>query len=169
MANLLKAKSKTSDPTKNVLYKGRKSYNPYELALATGYVRQKRMGLSEASRHYGIPYSTLKDHVDGRIKGNGKRGPDPTFNDEEEAAIVAYLQKMSNWGFSHSRDDLQDLLKEFCDLKVLNFLTIISTYHYHNDVYDESIFLLVQKMPDLLYTLASKRRHCPFPRRRAQH
>ena len=124
MTRAKRAKSKAGmDPKKNPLYKGGKSYNPYELSLAVGYVKQKRMKMIEASRQYGIPYSTLKDHVNGKIKGNGKRGPDPTFNAEEEAAIVSYLQKMSQWGFSHSRADLRDLLKEFCDLKVCDFMT----------------------------------------------
>ena len=62
---------------KNALCRGAKTYSPYELQMAVGYVKQRRMGLNEAVRYYNIPYSTLRDHVQG-LKGNGKPGPPAT-------------------------------------------------------------------------------------------
>ena len=78
----------------SVLCKGAKCYSPYDLARATGYVKQKRMSLIGASRQYGIPYSTLRDRVVG-LKGTDKPGPPPTFSPEEDSATVQYLQNIS--------------------------------------------------------------------------
>ena len=47
------------------------------------------MSLSGASRQYGIPYSTLRDRVNG-LKGTGKPGPPPTFSQKEGIATVEY-------------------------------------------------------------------------------
>ena len=102
---------------KNALCRGAKTYSPYELQMAVGYVKQRRMGLNEAVRYYNIPYSTLRDHVQG-LKGNGKPGPPATFSIEEEQALVKYLQTLSMRGFSLNRAEFRDLAIEMCENKV---------------------------------------------------
>ena len=76
-----------------------------------------RSGCLSAAPLDSMVFRIARDHVKG-LKGTGRPGPPPTFSPEEDRATVEYLQKISQWGFSHTRADFKELLAELCDLKV---------------------------------------------------
>ena len=46
----------------------RATWSTQSLASAMAAVKDKRLGLRAAAREYGIPHTTLKDHIDGKYK-----------------------------------------------------------------------------------------------------
>ena len=57
-------------------------------------------------KFYGIPPSSLTDHLRGRCQGR-KRGPPPVFTVDEEAALETYMIDMANYGHPLSTKQLR--------------------------------------------------------------
>ena len=59
-----------------------KKYSADALAAAVSSVKTKELSMHAAAREYGVPRSTLIDHVAGRHLGPVGRGTDLTPEDE---------------------------------------------------------------------------------------
>ena len=55
------------------------------------------MSLKQASRVFGVPSTSIKDHLYGKTRGR-QRGIPPTLNSHEEKKIVNYVFKMQQLG-----------------------------------------------------------------------
>ena len=66
------------------------------VAAAVSSVKRKELSLHAAAREYGVPRSTLIDHVAGRHMGPVGRGTDLT--PEDETHLVAYINHMASVG-----------------------------------------------------------------------
>ena len=62
--------------------------------------------IKTAARFYGIPPSSLTDHLIGRCQGR-KRGPPPVLTVDEEAALETYMIDMANYGHPLSTEQLK--------------------------------------------------------------
>ena len=49
---------------------------------------------SEVSAHYGIPKSSIRDHIKRRTKSR-KMGPKEVLSEEEEIALCTYIEDMA--------------------------------------------------------------------------
>ena len=58
-----------------------------------------------AARDHGVPYSTLKDRVSGRVEHGTKPGPKPYLNTEEEDELGQFLKNCATVGFGRTRRD----------------------------------------------------------------
>ena len=58
-----------------------------------------------AAREHGVPYSTLKDRVSGRIEHGTRPGPKPYLNAEEENELGQFLKNCASVGFRKTRRD----------------------------------------------------------------
>ena len=52
---------------------------------------------SKVSAHYGIPKSSIRDHMNGRTKTR-KMGPKGVLSEEEEIALCTYIEDMAECG-----------------------------------------------------------------------
>ena len=59
--------------------------------------------INKAARDHGIPPTTLKDRLSGRVVDGTKPGPLPYLNNEEEAELEAYLVQSSKVGYGRTR------------------------------------------------------------------
>ena len=66
-------------------------------------VKSKEHSLREASELYGIPKSTLYDHVSGKVKPGGTSGPERYLNVQEEEELVNFLVGCSQIGYPRTR------------------------------------------------------------------
>ena len=65
---------------------------------------KKGLSFRAASKKYGIPKTTLHDHIKGKFKGYETRmGPNRFFTDEEEADLSRQLLYMSDAGYPLTR------------------------------------------------------------------
>lgn len=72
------------------------------------------MAVQRAADMCGIPESTLRDRVKGKVKSlMTKSGPGPVLGMEEEGRLVEYIQQMCQYGYSYSRTDIINIASDF--------------------------------------------------------
>lgn len=76
-------------------------------------VKDKRMSVREAAKHYGVPKTTLLDRLHNR-RGQ-KLGRTTELSEEEEELIVERLLVLDRWGFPLGKKDLTHLIKNYLD------------------------------------------------------
>ena len=61
-------------------------------------VAEGRMGVNRAALEFGVPPTTLKDRIAGRVVHGTKSGPKPYLTHEEEQKLVEFLINCSKMG-----------------------------------------------------------------------
>jgi len=64
------------------------------------------MGINRAAVEFGVPKTTLKDRVAGRVEHGCKFGKTPFLSYAEEEELVEYLVTCSKIGYPKRRDDV---------------------------------------------------------------
>jgi transposase len=72
------------------------------------------MSLGEASKHYGIPKTTIYDRMKSS-KEQLQLGRPTELTKDEETIIVERLKVMGMWGFPLTAYDLRYLIKSYLD------------------------------------------------------
>ena len=60
-------------------------------------------GINRAAMEHGIPQTTLKDRLSGRVDHGDNPGPAPYLNREEERELRVFLKKSASMGYGKSR------------------------------------------------------------------
>lgn len=92
---------------------GRARWSEESLAQAMDAVRDKKMGVNEASREYGIPSRTLRRRI---IKNSTKKlglGPYGILGYENELRLVRHIKRLEESGFALTSRDLRALAFSF--------------------------------------------------------
>jgi transposase len=92
----------------------RLQYPQEKIIKAVQAVRQKTMSLGEASKHYGIPKTTIYDRMKSS-KEQLQLGRPTELTKDEETIIVERLKVMGMWGFPLTAYDLRYLIKSYLD------------------------------------------------------
>lgn len=95
---------------------GRKyrSYSVEDLSKAYYLVREKNIAIQTAADMCGVPESTLRDRVKGKVPPTiVKSGPQPVLGLDEEGRLVDYLKLMCSFGYSFSRTDIINIATDF--------------------------------------------------------
>ena len=61
---------------------------------------------------YGVPVSTLRDRVSGRVPFGKKSGPTHYLTNEEENELVCFVTGAAEMGYSYTRADVLELVQE---------------------------------------------------------
>ena len=64
------------------------------------------MGNKAADLH-GVPRSTLKDRLSGRVQHGTKPGPAPYLSKAEESELSAHLVHVANMGYGKTQRDVK--------------------------------------------------------------
>ena len=64
------------------------------------------LGINQAALEYGIPPTTLKDLITGRVVHGTKMGAKPYLTNQEEQELVDFLINCSKMGFRKTRKDM---------------------------------------------------------------
>ena len=104
----------TKKARKNPYY----AYSHEELTAAYNAVKEQGYSVTNASKVFGIPRSTLYDKVHNRTSIEVQRkGPAPLISFEDEKKLADYLLQMSNLGYTFSLAELIDLASELAHRK----------------------------------------------------
>ena len=77
-----------------------RKYSPTSLQNALTKVLNKDMTVYKAAKVYGVPKTTLKDRISGRVGMDVvKSGPELTLNLEQEARLVDHIKMMADCGY----------------------------------------------------------------------
>lgn len=94
-----------------------KSWNKSSITTAVTAVATGQMSQRRAAEEFGIPRSTLGDHVRGRVLPGAKSGNPKYLSDQEEVELSRFLLKCSSVGFPRSRKDVLAIVQRACNSK----------------------------------------------------
>ena len=86
----------------------RKQWTEEQMLSAIEAVR-KGMAANKAAMLHGIPRSTLKDRLSGRVRHGTKPGPHPYLQPSEEKELVEYLRTAARIGYGKTRREVKSI------------------------------------------------------------
>ncbi|KAJ8303360.1 LOW QUALITY PROTEIN: hypothetical protein KUTeg_019756 [Tegillarca granosa] len=94
--------------------KYRLNYNAEDITKALVMVNEKGVSVERAARSCGVPVTTLKDRVRGRVGIDViKSGPDPLFSLEEESQLFDHISTMAEIGYGYTRAETLNLASDY--------------------------------------------------------
>ena len=66
---------------------------------------------------HGVPRSTLKDRLSGRVRHGTKPGPKPYLSIQEESELATHLLQAADIGFGKTRRDVKCIVEEYLHRK----------------------------------------------------
>ena len=76
-------------------------------------VQNNGLSRNQAADLHGIPRSTLKDRLSGRVIHGTKSGPKSYLTAEEENELEMHLLQASKMGFGKTRRDVKCIVQEY--------------------------------------------------------
>ncbi len=70
---------------------------------------QERTVINRAAGDHGVPASTLKDRVSGRVKRGVKPGPKPYLCTEKEGELISFFKTCATVGYGKTRKDVMHI------------------------------------------------------------
>ena len=104
----------SSQHTQRLKYR---QWNDDSMVGALKAVSEGMMGVNRAALEYGIPKSTLKDRVAGRVSHGCKSGRTPYLTHSEEEELYHYLLTCANIGYPKRRDDVIGIVRKTVESK----------------------------------------------------
>ena len=103
----------------------------WTLEQMTAAIEAYRSGFSpsinQAARDHGVPPTTLKDRISGRVLRGSKPGPTPYLSEEEESELQKYLIDCSNLGYEKTRQQVISIVKNVAQEKgILHPTSLVS-------------------------------------------
>ena len=94
---------------------------------AIEYARSGAASANKAAEMYGIPKSTLKDRLSGRVQPGRRPGPHPYLMPSEEAELASHLIEAAAIGVGKTRSEVMRIAQEVAGAKGVLKRTQISS------------------------------------------
>ena len=91
----------------------RKQWSEKQMADAISSVQKDHLSGNKAADLHGVPRSTLKDRLSGRVQHGVKPGPVPYLTKEEESELTSHLVHVANLGYGKTRRDVKCLVEKY--------------------------------------------------------
>ena len=91
----------------------RKLWGEQEMLAAIDAVVKGGLSRNQAADTHGVPRSTLKDRLSGRVVHGVNPGPRPYLTADEERELAAHLIQASDIGFGKTRRDVCCLVETY--------------------------------------------------------
>jgi len=91
----------------------RSKYSKEQLESAIRTYKAGKMSLSEVSKQFNVPTSTLCDRINKKVKGT--LGRPTVLSREEEEILVERLIMHGEWGFPLTSEDVRTVIKDYLD------------------------------------------------------
>ena len=88
----------------------RKQWSNEQMQAALKSVVSDGVSANKAALLHGVPRSTLKDRLSGRVVHGRNPGPEPYLNGEEEKELVGHLINASNIGYGKTRQEVLNIV-----------------------------------------------------------
>ena len=96
--NTRRKRLNASDSGLNTSKKKRKVSDEKAMIAAMEAVKSGEMGANRAVLEHGVPKTTLKDRISGRVKHGKNPGPTSFLTNEEENELASFLTKACKMG-----------------------------------------------------------------------
>ena len=74
---------------------------------------QNPPNIKSSANKYSIPYTTLSNHMSGRVSGENSRGHPTVLTAEEETEIVDACIIFAEWGFGLGRKEVEGIVSNY--------------------------------------------------------
>ena len=92
-------------------YTKRKQWTDKSMEAALEAVRKGSISANKAALLHGVPPSTLKDRLSGRVAHGSKPGPAKYLNNEEEHALADHLVQAAESGYGKTRKQVKSIVE----------------------------------------------------------
>ena len=112
MARYAKKKKRNSTPPKRPAKltnrpSKRKQWSDAQMVAAIKAVQTGSCSINRAAHDHGVPPSTLKDRISGRVLHGVKPGPVPYLSKDEETELESYLVQSCKVGYGKTRKQVK--------------------------------------------------------------
>jgi len=107
----------TSNPVQNNRATKRKLWTDQQMVDAMEDVTANRLSANAAARKHGVPPSTLKDRLSGRVVHGSKPGPKPYLTTAAEEELAVKLIDAANIGYGKTRREVLTIVERHVELK----------------------------------------------------
>jgi len=105
----------------------RKLWTNQQMLAAMKSVQEGEFGVNEAAKQHGVPPTTLKDRLSGRVQHGSKPGPRPYLDEHEEKALSSFITDCASVGYAKTRRDVMGIAQSTAEGKGLLRNEAIST------------------------------------------
>jgi len=103
----------------------RKTWDNEQMLAAMKSAKSGRLSINMAAGTHGVPQSSLKDRLSGRVEHGWKPGPSPYLSTTEESELSKYLLSCSQVGFGKTRREVKCMVESVAkDKGILRFTKI---------------------------------------------
>ena len=102
----LEPEKKTNRPAKL------RGWSSESMVEAMKVVKEVQFGVNRVALEYGVPKTTLKDRLNGRVIHGTNMGPTPYLTYEEEKELVRFILNCSRMGYGKTRGELLRIVGE---------------------------------------------------------
>ena len=110
------SKSKVASPTVTNRPSKRKQWTDQQMLEAIEAV-ENGCGTNQAAKEHGVPMSTLKDRLSGRVVHGTNPGPRPYLSKREEDELANYLVQTAKVGYGKTRRQVKCIVEKVADEK----------------------------------------------------
>ena len=107
----------TATPPQSNRPSKRKQWTDEQMQGAMDDVTTGRCSANGAAKKHGVPPSTLKDRLSGRIVHGTKSGPKPYLSAAEEEELAGELISAANIGYGKTRAEVLTIVERHVELK----------------------------------------------------
>jgi len=87
------------------------------MSKAVNLVVEGKIGINRAALECGVPRTTLKDHIAGRVAPGCRMGKKPYLSVEEEKELVTYVTNCAKMGYGKTRQDVMKVVEGYMKYK----------------------------------------------------
>ena len=87
------------------------------MQAAIDAVKSGRMGVNRAALEFGVPRTTLKDRIAGRVVHGTRSGPKPHLTPQEEKELADFLVSCSKMGYGKTRGEVLKIVEAIAKKK----------------------------------------------------
>ena len=88
-----------------------KQWTENQMKKAIEAVKSRKSGVNRAARDDGIPATTLKDRLSGRVKENCHFGQSRYLNDTEENELSTFVKNCASIGYGKTKKEVMRIVK----------------------------------------------------------
>ena len=82
-----------------------------QMTRAIDAVKSGELGINRSALEYGVPKTTLKDTIAGRVKHGTKPGPVAYLDPSEEEELINFLFKCSKMGYGKTKSEVLQMVE----------------------------------------------------------
>ena len=94
-----------------------RSWSDDSMQAAIDAVKSGRMGVNRAALEFGVPRTTLKDRIAGRVVHGTRSGPKPYLTPQEEKELADFLVSCSKMGYGKTRGEVLKIVEAIAKKK----------------------------------------------------